>query len=173
MAARKEAVIGSIKIRFTKDFRMGLKDKLDKIEQQAEEKKRKLQAASKDHHQKADELKQRFDRVAGEVIRPALTEGRDYLLSKNHGAILQDVPNALILTFCREKVLELLEIKSSNTMNYIAFTCNMDAVKLEMECSKIILDGRPTQQFKKAFSPNITREQVDEVIEAAVRAVML
>jgi hypothetical protein len=153
---------------------MGLKDKLGQIEQQAQERRQKREAEAGLHTEKLNVLILEFDQLKTSILIPALEEAREVLLSHNHGAIVRQEQRSISLDFCREKVIQPLQINSSPTMNRIVFSINEDKLLVEVSCPKAKqADGRQEPVEKHTEAKNFTRESVEGLIECAVRAVIL
>ena len=156
---------------------MTLKQKILAIEQEAQERDKQRSSHYQQQLEKQNALMGKFAQLKDSVIRPAFTEARDTLLSGNHSAVIKEIPDGgyIALYFCRQIAKSNDELKSLPTANQVEFICDKERLQLQVIAAKTKPpQGGPLGKIEKVFEPqNLTRQVADDLLEAAIKAVLL
>jgi len=142
---------------------MSIKDELAKIEAEADKRRAFRKTATEEQQKKLADFDRKFDEIKISVIAPAMEETRDTLLSKNHGARIDDKKGSITLVFCREMAAGS-QIEAQKNTNCVRFNCERERGLIEVAMTKA---------SSKACGPLITSISSRECSKAFVEGCLL
>jgi hypothetical protein len=112
-----------------------------------------------------------YKQIRTSVIRPPMEKTRDFLLSKGHGARIDESDDLIGLTFCFED-FPSHEIERSVKKTSMVFTHSITRRSLSVQITAAVMDGKFTQVGRVISMTECTRDLVETFIKAAARAIL-